>query len=922
MQTSPNDNKTYQYQTLDNGLKVLLVSDPSSLKSAASLAINVGHFHDPLDRQGLAHFLEHMLFLGTEKYPHSGEYQRFINRHGGSNNAWTGTEYTNYFFEIYSDHFSEALDRFSQFFIAPLFDADLVDKERQSVDSEYRLKLKDDVRRTYQVHKETINPEHPFSQFSVGSLETLADKPGRAVRDDLIDFYRSHYSADKMTLVIYDSQPLEAQQGLLSAFSKIPKVNWQKPCWPPLLREQDYARFIYIRPVKDTRKLVMSFQFEAMSPHYRIKPLTYIAHLIGHEGAGSLIAYLRKQGLINTMTAGGGISGSHFKEFTLSFNLTKAGLEATDDIIDATFYFLNLIKQQGLQSWRYQEKQQVLERAFLYQEKNRPIDMASHLAMNLHYYPAEDVIFGDYAMTHFEQPLIQSLLDQMIPDNLRVTLISKSVETEQKAQWYRTPYRVTDISKAQLERWQHPQSIEELHLPPTNPFIPKSKAEIFTQQGTDNPTIIAEDPGFRLWFKQDPEFQLPKGHLYVSVDSEYAVTSASHIAQCRLAIELLLDHLGEITYQAEIAGMRYQLYAHQGGYTIHISGFSDKQLLLLKMILGNRLFGHFDPKRFDIIKRQLIRHWKNQAKIRPISQLFNQLSALLQPNNPPPQVLIKAIEPVTLEDMPNFITNLYEHTHIEILAYGNWQREQVLELGDYIKRELAPDTKPAEETPRQLVDISSQGTLVHQFQCKHNDSAVLMYFQSPETSCEQTALYTFCNHLMSSTFFHELRTKQQLGYVVGSSNLPLNRHAGLIFYIQSPHAHPMQLIDAIDDFLDEFPILTFELTHQQWQASLDGLIAQILEVESNMRTRARRYWSSIGSKDYQFDQRQRIVEQLRRLTRADVVRFIMSLKAKHRDRVLVYSCGQAHEENPTLEIGEPIDSIGDFHSNSDRFRYS
>ncbi|NJN53086.1 MAG: peptidase M16, partial [Gammaproteobacteria bacterium] len=66
---SPNDDRSYEYLVLDNGLKVLLVSDPSADKSAAALAVFRGSFDDPPGRGGLAHFLEHMLFLGTEKYP-------------------------------------------------------------------------------------------------------------------------------------------------------------------------------------------------------------------------------------------------------------------------------------------------------------------------------------------------------------------------------------------------------------------------------------------------------------------------------------------------------------------------------------------------------------------------------------------------------------------------------------------------------------------------------------------------------------------------------------------------------------------------------------------------------------------------------------------------------------------------------------
>ncbi len=182
MKQSPNDAKQYQNLVLSNGLRVLLVHNDETQKSAAALAVNAGHFNDPVDRQGLAHFLEHMLFLGTEKYPDGSEYQKFISQYGGSNNAWTATEHTCFFFDINHHHFAEALDRFSQFFIAPLLSEEFINKERKNIDAEFKLKLKDDIRRLYDVHKETINPKHPFAKFSVGSLETLADRENENLR--------------------------------------------------------------------------------------------------------------------------------------------------------------------------------------------------------------------------------------------------------------------------------------------------------------------------------------------------------------------------------------------------------------------------------------------------------------------------------------------------------------------------------------------------------------------------------------------------------------------------------------------------------------------------------------------------------------------------------------------------------------------
>ena len=89
LEQSPMDDNEYRHLTLENGLKVMLISNATADRAAASLDVNIGSLQDPVSRPGLAHFLEHMLFLGTKTYPEAGEYQKFIGQHGGSHNAFT-----------------------------------------------------------------------------------------------------------------------------------------------------------------------------------------------------------------------------------------------------------------------------------------------------------------------------------------------------------------------------------------------------------------------------------------------------------------------------------------------------------------------------------------------------------------------------------------------------------------------------------------------------------------------------------------------------------------------------------------------------------------------------------------------------------------------------------------------------------------
>ena len=109
---SSEDKREYKGLVLRNGLKVLLISDVEADKSAAALDVAVGAMSDPREVQGLAHFLEHMLFLGTGKYPVENDYHKYISSNGGALNASTAPNNTNYHFDISTDFLAGALDRY------------------------------------------------------------------------------------------------------------------------------------------------------------------------------------------------------------------------------------------------------------------------------------------------------------------------------------------------------------------------------------------------------------------------------------------------------------------------------------------------------------------------------------------------------------------------------------------------------------------------------------------------------------------------------------------------------------------------------------------------------------------------------------------------------------------------------------------
>ena len=205
---SDKDNRQYQAIRLDNGMVVLLVSDPQAVKSLSALVVPVGSLEDPEAYQGLAHYLEHMSLMGSKKYPQADSLAEYLKMHGGSHNASTAPYRTAFYLEVENDALPGAVDRLADAIAEPLLDKKYAERERNAVNAELTMARTRDGMRMAQVSAETINPAHPGSKFSGGNLETLSDKPGNPVQQALKDFHEKYYSANLMKAVIYSNKPL------------------------------------------------------------------------------------------------------------------------------------------------------------------------------------------------------------------------------------------------------------------------------------------------------------------------------------------------------------------------------------------------------------------------------------------------------------------------------------------------------------------------------------------------------------------------------------------------------------------------------------------------------------------------------------------------------------------------------------------
>ncbi|CCQ09812.1 Protease III precursor [Pseudoalteromonas luteoviolacea B = ATCC 29581] len=873
MKVSINDSRQYKQLTLDNGLSVLIVRDTDSLQSAAAMTVNVGHFDDPFSREGMAHFLEHMLFLGTESYPESGYFPRFVSQGGGNSNAWTGTEHSSFFFDVQSSYLKDALVQFAELFTHPLILQKDTENERKAIDAEFKMKVKDDSRRIYQVHKETINPKHPFSKFSVGNFDTLKDKSG-SIATEIRAFFDTHYQAHWMTLVVCSPFPLEeVANHVKKHFSAIKSHSKPKPeVTEPLYRPEDLQQLLHIEPRKPMQKLIVSFPLTANKLGYKRKLTNFLAHLLGYEGEGSLYSILKSQGWINALSAGGGVQGSNFRDFNISIALTDEGIEYYDDIVEMVFEYLALIRQnQEALPPLYNDKRKLLDIAFDNQEPGRLLDWVCGLSNNMHHFLPVDYIYGDYIMEGFEPDAFSNLLKSFTPWNMRLVLIHPGVEVTKKAKWYKTPYQIEALDSAWLEVLSAIEKpLEQMALPTTNPYLNDDNPLLTLETKHRTPKLTHQQSGFKFWFKQDGKFRVAKGHFYLEIDSLVAVKSEQHIAMTRLLADLFMDSVAEQFYPAELAGLNYHLTSHQGGLTLQTSGLSASQLRLIEELVSALLTMPICPKRFAEYKKQLLRHWQAHNQNKPVGELFSLLGARLMPWNPTPSTLADALKRTSYHDFVSFRESFFNAVHLTAFLHGNWQIKHAEELTSRLKHFFCEsEILKCLSRPLNVLNADERIKASHPM----GDAGFVRYYQANSLNVKEKVSFMCLNQLINQDYFESLRTQQQLGYLVGSGYAPFNTRAGVVFYIQSPNFSADELVQAHNKFILEFREKLQHMDNHVWEEHKQSLRAIVAEKDKNLRLRSQRFWLAI-SHGHAFEMQNRLVSALESLERAEMIEFL------------------------------------------------
>uniref|UniRef100_S4RDH1 Nardilysin b (N-arginine dibasic convertase) n=1 Tax=Petromyzon marinus TaxID=7757 RepID=S4RDH1_PETMA len=869
-------------------------------------------------------------------YPCENSLDDFLRRHGGSDNAGTDCEHTTYTLDQ-NTYLQLALHRWAQFFISPLMkrERESMEREVQTVDREFHEASGVSDGGTL------AKTSHTMGQLFWGNSASLlhsARAHGLDAHAALRQFHQRHYSACRMTLAVQSRESLDQlEEWVTEIFSKMPNNGLTRVDFssqgPPF--EMETFHKLYRVPVKKLHILHITWSLPPLSPSlHRVKPLTYLYWLLGHEGEGSVTATLRQRLWATSLSCGNSESGFEQNSthclFSFRITLTDIGMDNFYPVVHVVFQYLKMLQQLRPQERSYREIQHIEANDFRFQNQEEPIDTVENLFENLQRYAAHDVIVGDQLLMDYQPEVIAAATDLMTPGRANLLLLSPNHAarsdhvTEGR---FNTRYSVEDIDLAWVDLWTgyFPLSLD-LHLPELNPYIGTDFSLVGNHQQqqhhqqeeaeSDYPWLIACDGQGSLWYKLDRTFLVPKAYLNFQLISPLIQESAENQLLLDLMVMSVSHCVSTRLYPASVARLHYRLSAGDRHLGIHCSGHNHTLPLLFRALV-------LSPSQlvFDAMLEQIRRSLHN-AIIKPDKlgrdvrlclleterrSLSNRLFCATNATTTTTTTSTTNATVISAERLREFARHFLASVRVQGLAQGNLTAEEAFELMDFLCEKVGgsgtgpplPLTFRVSRLPEKCRRSCRLASRNH----RDSGSDVTVYYQFGPCTIRENVLMELLVMHMEEPCFDFLRTKHSLGYHVYAMCRCTSGILGLSINVSCQSSkHSTSYVESkIEGFLSRYEVSLSHLTQDDFKSQVNALVSRKRCEDSHLGQEVEHNWEEVLTGQLLFCRVQKEVEALMSLRCEELSEFFSAVR-RHRRILSIHVIGSSEVKGEGPEV--------------------
>ena len=798
---TPDDGRHYQLYRAPSGLLCLLISDSAAETASCVVQFGVGSHDEPPQLPGLAHLLEHMLFMGSAGYPQAGSFPQLVSEWSGRFNASTAAERTRYHFSVNPAGLGACLAQLTDMLAAPLFSAEAVAAERQVIDAEFHTRLADDALHEQAALGQVFHPDHPLSRFSAGNRISLHPEPP-ALAQALRQFHAAHYRAPNGCVLIH--APLPMEQLMLQANKLAEGLPASAPTpresTGPLFSPEHLPGLLRWQSRGQHEQWLLLFTLDNVHASEDAKALRWLCEWLASPAPAGGLGWLRARGLAAQLRVS-------TQRYAGPQTLLRIELEPLIDasdypaLLDGFFGWLEALRATPTQDWAQTARQQLADQAFADGPQGEPaLRWLTALAERTLYEPAEQILESTGQWADLSESVWHKLLAQIQPAQLLLAQSQRDGSVlPQQADW-------TDTRFAWSRLASQPDSHSAGRLPTTDWPI-----WTVTTPETAHCVAIASLPGLRVI--PVPQASTGQGRETTRIAWCWPSGTQNREQRERLVARwsIQLEPLSNWTNACGIS-MSWQEATDQ--ISLELQG-PQQMLWVAACAALAALTPQPDMALQRLIEHRHARTLDQRRHALPAYRLLDELDALLTPA--PGQSA-----PTTVADPAA--------AQIAWLYPQDWQPQQSGALAASLQR-LCPQLNHEFHWHPPKSKRLEEGTEIIQVDCQHADRAQILYCQANSDSISERAGWQLLQQLISASFFDQLRTRQQLGYWVVARYHEVAGTPGLMLLVQSPSHDHEQIEEAMAAWMKSeqarLAALPFDQIQQQAQRLADHLRTQV-----------------------------------------------------------------------------------------------
>lgn len=874
------DSRKLYGSKLDNGIKYIIVNDSHLKKSFVTVSVNIGSYSNPEGYDGLAHFLEHMLFMGSKKYPNENYYHDKLNQLGGSSNAYTDVMETVYYFNVFDQGLNEIMDIFSRFFIDPLFDPDSVNREINAVDSEHKKNIHKDFWKKFQLMLYLTNPDSYTNQFITGSLNTLNKLD---IRDEVIKFYEKYYVPQNISICIGSSQPVEQiEKMIVDTFGHIaPSTKHNQLVINKPFYSINKNKCFHLKSLSTIYELLFIWEIPSQKDFMRTKDFLIIDSILKNKSTNSIFFYLKNLGFINSIRTEIRYEGVYI----ITFNLTQEGFNNMDLIQKVLFECIDQIKKSDLKKYgEYYKK--LLEINFDCIDKSQTEDLCNLLAVNHHYEETQlsyESTFKIFEVKSTDE--YHNLFNQFLTfDNAIKIILSPNYPEENKFEYQK-------LREYEANYTEIPNLVSKnLKLDTTfccididNSYLNVNPIIIENLDKYDVPTLI----GNRQWYGGCSKFSEPLINIWLQFNRSNYFSSAKNYILTQISCSVLNFLSSVILYKPlELCySISFIPRPSTSSFNINIKGNNDieKLQLLLKEINDfiENLNKHFLKLSENYINNLLVSLSDAYSNIK-FNNSWEYVSYKIKNNSFTTefdyQELMEEIKNINYDNIKDYLSNIVQNSSLTSLVYGNIESPNISNLFETFNSLYSNNINPLPKINE--LEIFE----LHHPNPQEKANCVCYLYPIGEFIPKEYVLLSLIANILRQSFFDNLRTKNQLGYLVSMGSTSIRNYNFMIQKIQSDK--PIEFIEEkIEDFNKTIKKQIQEADFEKFVATLRN---ELEEPEYSLEEKIDKYLPEISLREYLFNRNELLLAQLNKIKKEDLIEFVEKfINSENRRRFII-----------------------------------